>query len=74
MEFVLIEHANDALQHVLTRMPKKRATYGSDRTEKTEKRSDAVGRRSGAGDRGADGAVARQAGADGSDAAVKVAR
>jgi hypothetical protein len=29
MEFVLIGHANDALPHVLTRLPKKRRSDGS---------------------------------------------
>jgi ATP-dependent Lon protease len=41
MEFVLIEHANDALPHVLKRSPKKRASSGGGAGEKAGKRATA---------------------------------
>ncbi|MDR1495655.1 MAG: endopeptidase La, partial [Clostridiales Family XIII bacterium] len=43
MEFVLIEHANDALQHVLTRMPKKRASSNSGREGRDDRAADKAG-------------------------------
>jgi ATP-dependent Lon protease len=39
MEFVLIGHANDALAHVLTRAPKKRAAAGTRKAAGKAKRS-----------------------------------